>query len=113
MIKLINGWTKETVMAQVKKYNNGKQSLDDRSEGCVYLGINGNRCAVGCFIPDGHPALQSDKGSSEIISEYPELEKLMPFELGDLRKFQYVHDRANSYRNIHEAIQEFLDTKVE
>ena len=51
--KTINGWTKDKMKAQVRAKNNGKRSLR-RSGGCAYQVTDGNRCAAGCFIPDGH-----------------------------------------------------------
>jgi hypothetical protein len=44
--KLINGWTKETVMAQVKKYNNGTKATKEWQRVCQYLTDKGNRCAI-------------------------------------------------------------------
>lgn len=59
------------------------------ANGCVYLAKNGNKCAVGLRIPDGHPAQQSGGDFGQIASEYPELfdisvleqlDKLYPFQ---------------------------------
>lgn len=111
-LKLINGWTKETVTAQVKKYNNGSRSRDEKRERCCYLTDDGNRCFVGCFLPDGHEGLYSEKASEVLLRIYPELELKMPFAIQDLGIFQVVHDRC--YRsNTHEALQYFLDKMVE
>src|SRR5271156_3153544 len=91
MYKLANGWTKETVMAQIKKYNNGTKATRE-SGSCTYLAKDGNRCAIGCFIPDGHKALLDD-GSAYHIVDYPELAKLMPFDdRCILQVFQEIHD---------------------
>jgi hypothetical protein len=112
--KLANGWTKETVMAQIKKYNNGSRSMIEGY--CLYEGPDGNRCAIGCFIPDGHEALNRGYNSAPTIMRcYPELQKLMPFaESCELLEFQSAHDECDGKgMGVYDAIQDFLDTKVE
>jgi hypothetical protein len=121
MYKLINGWTKETVMAQVKKYNDGTKSvrpISNKSTSrviCLYENKDGNRCAIGCFIPDKHPALKQVLPAYCIAEEYPGLRELMPFDMGVLNSFQRIHDRADQTHNgdVYGAVQEFLDTRVE
>lgn len=114
MLKLINGWTKESVMAQVKKYNNGTKATSDiNPEICVYQNKSGNRCAIGCFIPDGHPALGSKKPANMLIFDYPNLKYYMPFDTEDgLRKFQKAHDRAYAGK-VYTSIERFLNEEVE
>lgn len=111
--KLANGWTKETVMAQIRKYNNGSRSLSEhKHEGCEYLSVDGNRCAIGCFIPDNHPGLNNPDFVSLLISKYPELEDFMPFAPQELSRFQSIHDNAPEGR-VYEEIEKFLNTEVE
>lgn len=119
MAKLINGWTKETVMAQVKKYNNGSRSVtvreveyDEYNTACVYLSPDLNRCLIGCFIPDNHEALKSPLSACALIRYFPDLKDKMPFGEYDLQIFQSVHDESVG-RSVYDAAQEFLDVKVE
>jgi hypothetical protein len=116
MYKLINGWTKETVMAQVKKYNDGTRSivLWDDKEQCSYEDERGNRCAVGCFIPDMHKALMDIKCASDTVANHQDLWKLVPFDGDTLDVFQRTHDRADKTHDgdVYRAIQEFLDARV-
>jgi hypothetical protein len=113
--KLINGWTKETVMAQVKKYNNGTKATKEWQRVCQYLTDKGNRCAIGCFIPDGHKALKSEVPASALVNKYnyPELAHLMPFQGDSLDAFQRAHDWASSHASVWGAIEEFLNDDVE
>ena len=111
--KLVNGWTKEKVMEQVRKYNNGTQAVKDGT--CLY-NHNSNRCAIGCFIPDGHPALGSRERVITLLSDYPDLISYMPFSDSDaLRYFQRSHDVCDMGHfngDTYFAIQNFLDIQV-
>jgi hypothetical protein len=40
---------------------------------CVYLDNNGNKCAVGLCIPDGHPAQKCIRSVSFLMKHYPDL----------------------------------------
>jgi len=117
-IKLINGWTKEKVMAQVMKYNKGERALffsekhNVVQDTCVYEDKDGNRCAVGCFIPDGHVALKSRLTAPSLVEEYAALKPLMPFEGDGLTMFQKTHDKALN-GDVYRAIDVFLDSEVE
>lgn len=113
MFKLINGWTKETVMAQIRNKNNG--TIARNGDSCAYQAFDGNRCAVGCFIPDGHPAFadRRDLSAQKLLECYPDLASVMPFESLALRHFQYAHDRLIEDKNVYEGIQNFLDCQVE
>jgi len=116
MYVLKHGWTKEKVMAQIKKYNNGTMATNDGFE-CVYKTEKNNRCAIGAFIPDDFdPAAFEFTGSStDLLRAYPALLKHMPFKnLSALRDLQKTHD--DSYKRgttTYDAIQGFLNACVE
>lgn len=110
--KLANGWTKEKVMEQVKKYNDGTRAIT-LDGACTYANGNNNRCAIGCFIPDNHKALTLNAGVTYILENFPDLKKYMPFDNAKaLNELQSTHDNCFDI-NVHESIQMFLDTKVE
>jgi hypothetical protein len=121
MYKLINGWTKEKVMKQIKKYNNDRVSFSPSQRVCVYQTRNGaNRCAVGCFIPDGHPGLKHEGDVESLLTEYPDLKTIMPFDILEIADFQCQHDILGNSMNpnsrpkgVHKAIKRFLDEEVE
>jgi hypothetical protein len=119
MYKLANGWTKERVLAQVKKYNNGTRALriDNKGNeiGCAYRSGDGNRCAVGCFIPERYDVTAFYFGGSAraLIDRYPDLANVMPFdEPLALTDFQNAHDDS-AHNSVYKSIEEFLRKCVE
>ena len=116
--KLKPGFTKASVMAQIRKYNDGTRAVDATNTimTCVYETDDGNRCAIGCFIPDGHPALELRGNISIILSEFPVLLELMPFHnIDSLKSFQAAHDDPIVFgsSNVYDKIQRFLDNECE
>lgn len=81
MYKLANGWTKEKVLNQVKKYNNGTRAMKPVGDECSYRTEDGNRCAVGAFIPDHYDvtAFYFSGAARVLIERYPDLAQYMPF----------------------------------
>lgn len=111
----LNGHNRNSVMEQIKKYNTGKRAYDESvnqmsGNGCVYETEKGNRCAVGCFIPDGHSALSYIGGASQLLDEYPELAELMPMDTDDLVKLQSEHDsfKNDGHLTLHEVLEQKL-----
>lgn len=80
--KLTNGWTKESVMAQVKKYNDGTRAAEERGGTvyCQYLSPTGNRCAIGSFIPDGHVAFTTAGDVEDLLCKHKDLCNVLPFD---------------------------------
>lgn len=116
MYKLVNGWTKKKVMEQIKKYNNGTKSYDPLTDSCLYKSEDGNRCAVGCFLPSRNKAMSEGwtLGAHDLLEEMPHLKKLMPFEGKALSHFQGIHDMANVTHDgdVYRAMRDFLKNKV-
>ena len=72
-----------------------------RDGSCMYLRKNGDRCAIGALIPDGHPAL--GRGGyrlnvRKIIEKYPDLNEIFGIRgEKDIRFLEYgqlAHDGA-------------------
>lgn len=116
MCRLMPGWTKAKVIDRIKKYNNGTPAATDAGQ-CVYLAKDGNRCFIGAFIPEGHPALFRREGVQFLLVRYPELRHFMPFSLDqELVTFQNVHDYLNkldSKGSTYEALERFLADVIE
>ena len=94
MFKCINGFTKTKMIEMIILGNNGTQSMGNGTTNCAYRGRNGNKCPVGCFIPDElyHTALEGrDIGS--IYSDYPEIQACMPLNQHGMFSLQSIHDR--------------------
>lgn len=114
MYKTQNGWTKAKMKNQIKKYNNGTCSYDPIQIMCYYKDPNeNNRCAVGCFIPDGHEALSLEGNLTELLEKHPTLKKLMPLKEEALYYFQQTHDKEKDTDNMHEILFKWIDENVE
>jgi len=64
---------------------------------CSYLTTDGLKCAVGCIIPDGHPAQFSSGGLYTITKAYTDLFALWKMTYGSreyelLSRLQIIHD---------------------
>jgi len=107
----INGWTKEKMKAQIRKYNNGTLAREGFS--CAYKNEVGNRCAIGCFIPDAFfegPINIYDLSVVGLLNRYPFLYTYMPFEENKvLTEFQNIHDKAIQ---THEELFKWIDENV-
>lgn len=61
---------------------------------CCYLTDNGKKCAVGCFIPDGHEGQNFEGTAADLMKKYHELK--LPLSKYGLMAFQNVHDKMSS-----------------
>jgi hypothetical protein len=100
--KTINGWTKAEMIEAVKKYMLKHQSVETYAGDvpgmtftCLYQAPDGNRCAVGCFIPDGHIALKMREGIHLLLPLVPDLKRKLPLNREGLMELQAVHDKIN------------------
>lgn len=59
---------------------------------CAYLTPDGHKCAVGIFIPDGHPAQQFVGSASTLLGEYPDLRRILNGHGSFLNNLQSAHD---------------------
>lgn len=77
-------------------------NYDDRSEaiiGCSYLDRDGNKCAIGLALPEGHPAQQANMYFVGLVREYPELfDAGLIGHMDSLKEFQSsLHDDHVDY----------------
>ena len=107
---LENGFTKQSMKDLIKKYNNGTRSMD--AGACVYETEDlKNRCAVGCFIPDGHEALKYSGSGGALICEFPDLVNKMPLDGTGLQEFQDAHDNYEG-ENLHRMLFNWIDERI-
>jgi len=92
MYTAINGWTKKKMLAVIKKRRYNAPAI--KNGACVYLSSNGNKCAVGLFIPDGHHGQRVEGPSDVLFSLYPELKKVMPLDVVGMDSLQSIHDNT-------------------
>ena len=91
----------DTVVAHLKAQ--GKQAKNITGS-CSYLTQDGLKCAIGCLIPDGHPAQISCGGVTYILLVFSDLNKLWEIEnesdVDFLCALQEAHDcrfRSDSF----------------
>ena len=107
----LNNFTRESVMAKIKEYNDGSRAVGAHS--CEYLTDSGNRCAVGCFIPDGHEALSYEGDASDLLHCYEDLADDMPLNIKQLQTLQNVHDRYDREDGIEKySLHDTLENKL-
>lgn len=99
--KAINGWTKARMKEQIRAKNDGSKARDEL--GCCYMTPDGNRCAVGCFIPDDNEVALDYAGAVSYLLRYcPDLKDVLPLELSGLLAMQIVHDDVNPDLDVRE-----------
>lgn len=86
----INGFTRESVMRQIKSRNMGYPSYDENGEQCMYRAHDGNQCLVGCFIPDNLYEEDFEGEHSGVI--YDKMSDIMPIVRPMLLLLQKYHD---------------------
>lgn len=111
MYKTINGFTKAKMIDVLCKEYKG-QALHIYEDGskstvCSYLNTAGQKCAVGCFIPDGHEGQKIEYGVSSLLFKYRDLRSKMPLIEEGLRLFQIYHD--HQARSLAEIIGWVID----
>src|SRR5690606_28325992 len=92
--KTINGWTKEAMIEQVKKYVPNTPGRPCKKNGiCSYSDGRGHRCAVGAFIPNALRASFKVEGTvDELLDQTPEVVHFLPLEEPALQEMQREHD---------------------
>lgn len=86
----INGWTRESVMRQIKARNMGHPAYCDEGAQCMYRAPDGNQCLVGCFIPDNLYEEDFEGEHAGVI--YDKMPEVMPLVRPMLKAFQRFHD---------------------
>ena len=84
-----NGWTKERMKQEIQEKMLGHCSVDDEGD-CVYRAPDGNRCAVGVFLPD---AAYRETMETLLVSDfYSDIHMYMPLGLEGMYELQDRHD---------------------
>jgi len=111
MYKAINGWTKAKILKvmQARRYNCAATTKYDK---CAYATSNGNRCAVGLFIPKGHKGISVEDDVYGLLNEWPDLKIKMPLELLALKELQQVHDNMFNRDNAKQAMIDWVKKNV-
>ncbi len=60
---------------------------------CRYLDCNGNKCAIGCWIPNGHDAQDAQMGISNLMNTYEDIKEIFSnVSISLLERMQSCHD---------------------
>ena len=110
-MKLINGWTKDSIRKHLEANFQGKSEDTEASSdplACRYR-LADKKCVVGCFIPDEvyHPSMEG-KIASDVIKEN-RLQTLMPLSSAEMNNWQAEHDILDPKSSISEQIQKLMN----
>ena len=112
-MKLINGFTKQSVKDAILRYVPEGGCIIQETETCVYQAFDDDgcemRCAVGAFIPEGHKALPKMCSATELIYDHPDLREHMPLHQDDLLRMQQLHDRASVTPSVVSVVDELFE----
>lgn len=122
--ELRKGWTRERLKQAIRAGNNGTPAIRTYPDparpvvtrlACEYLTADGNRCFVGCLIPDGHPGLSYSGAVHGLLFSY-DLEEHMPMDVAGLMQLQAVHDDeallGRHPRNLHALADAWIDANT-
>jgi len=116
MIKCINGWTKERMIKTVNKGMKDHKSMGTISNGyaekCRYKASDGNKCAVGCFIPDNEYRENLEGRFSINLPSYL-YDKYFPLDKETMSMFQRVHDGCFIGDSPREACVKWIEKNIE
>lgn len=110
--KIINGYTKESMKQKIREGNTGEVSRKDGA--CFYLKSDGNKCAVGCFIPEGHIGFNCGGDAYNLLDNNADLVYEMPLNAKGLITMQRLHDSYLSCsQSLHDRLFDFIDNECE
>ena len=115
MFKTINGWTKNKILKVLKARRYNAAAVNEEGT-CAYTTSNGNRCAVGMFIPKGHKGSSVAGNVTDLLEAHPDLKDRLPLSPKALSALQRVHDDlspSNGGGNAKEAMIEWVQKNVE
>lgn len=104
-------------------FNNGHRSFLKEGSGdtCMYFSPDGNRCGVGCFLPEwSHEdisARRNDNHVNEILYMINPLTREllmdeMPLDAYGLAGLQKAHDKCPDDRDVREVLCAWIDKNV-
>lgn len=80
----------DKVTAHLLKQNRKAELSDIHNNDniCVYLASNGDKCAIGALLPDGHAAQISGKSVYYICNDFSDIHELL---IGNTRDFRRIN----------------------
>lgn len=105
------GHSKDSIIAVIRSRFtgmalSGKVNEFSTKPQCAYLSPQGNRCAIGLYIPDGHAAQRYDGAVCGLLCRHDDLQAYMPFDNAEaLSAFQNAHDGLDPKATVSEQMQ--------
>lgn len=112
MFKAINGWTKKKILKVLQDRKFARAAYNEAQKVCEYRTKDGNRCAVGLFIPNGHEGLSHSGAVGGLLDAFPDLRKKLPLGEKGLDFLQDVHDTIENRTNAKRAMIEWVTKNV-
>lgn len=86
--------THKEIMVKIMRHNSGSRALNTDLDVCAYITKDGNRCAIGCFLPRRLAKQYADVGSvTDLINADENLIDFMPSKSKQwLLRLQEQHD---------------------
>ena len=108
----INGYSKQVIKDALAFGTKGRVSAYRTARGdtvCALRGEAGNKCAIGCFIPDSLCSPKLEKLTVQDL--YIQLFTFMPLEINAMNALQSVHDSADD-ENVLDALMLWVEANV-
>jgi hypothetical protein len=106
----LNGWTKASIKRAIQEGNLGRPSHD----GLIprFLAPDGNKCAIGCFIPADRYSRQFEAATFSVCSVYRRLADVMPLPYEAMEILRYIHDNTEDGEDPRPALLRAVDDLV-
>jgi hypothetical protein len=111
MFKPINGYTKTKMIEMIQTTMLDHPSMNGIQ--CAYLASDGNRCAVGVFLPNNHASLFDERDVRGLIGAHPELKGYMPLPLAAMTSLQDIHDDCPDTEDPRPELINWINNNVE
>lgn len=113
MFKLKAGWTKEKMKRYIRRGNDGTRAFSPQQSMCVYLTDDGNKCAVGCFIPKANfeQGMNVAGDVFDLLDTF-NVTKFMPLTRKGMKSLQVVHDNVLGLVNMRKYLCNWIDKNV-
>jgi len=111
MYKCINGWTKKKMIETINKGMKDHRSVNQNGT-CLYRASDGNKCAIGCFIPDDYynEDIELVTPTSAAFRDYL---KYLPLPAAYSSLLQSIHDCCDDEKSPKKECIKWIENNVE
>lgn len=83
-------------------FNQRRQAVN-ASGTCMYRNADGESCAIGVHIPDGHPSLDHEGGWYSLTGMWPDIEDIFPVADDGVVDGEVLDGMASTLQDIHDS----------